>query len=143
MRYPFGPIDDFLGGSVGSQSEILGVTPRTILRWKRDGLRRDRAERLADLLHQHPWELWDEMRAEDVAEVERQEEERRQRKREARRRSYQRNREKVLARQAAYDAANRDVKRRYARAHYRLNRERYLEQQRERDARKRAEREAS
>ena len=66
-RYSYEPIAAYLGGTPGTQAELLGVDRRQIYRWQERGLTRDQAERVAEGFRLHPLELWPEM----VSEVER------------------------------------------------------------------------
>lgn len=132
-RWPYEPLDRLLGGTVGTQAEHLGTTRRNILRWRADGLSRKTAERLADTVRSHVYELWPSMVDLDAAEAEEAEEQRKARRREYRRRYYLANRERELERQRARDEADAEIKRRYARWYYQANRERVLVEQRRRD----------
>ena len=75
MRLPFGPVerrvglarrpvDDFAEGGIReygtcrSCAEQLGVTMRTVIRYRKDGLSLDQADRVAFALGLHPFDLW-------------------------------------------------------------------------------------
>lgn len=51
----FDPLDDASGSVLADR---YGTTRRTIVRWRRDGLRLAVAEQIADRLGVHPLELW-------------------------------------------------------------------------------------
>lgn len=102
------PLEAFLGGNAGTQAEHLGVTARTIHRWKQQGIRRRVAEQLAERFSLHPYELWTELLDIDLAEAEQTEAERRERKNAYRRAHYRRNRDRELAERRRYYAENRD-----------------------------------
>ena len=150
-RYPYGPVEAFLGSSDGDAASELGVNRRTVQRWKAEGLSRDQLDRICDRLRVHPYEVLPELRDHDLADAEQAERERRERVREIDRRSWRK-------RWAAMTEEQREAKREYARRYrqearaatsvsrrryYQQNRERELARQRDYDARKRAERQAS
>lgn len=70
MRYPFAPVEAFIAGTDGDAARELGVSIRTIQRWKNGDLDRDRAEQVADALRVHPYELWPAMRDHDLSILE-------------------------------------------------------------------------
>lgn len=155
MRYPWAPLEPYFGTD-GDAASILGVTRRSVQRWKSDGLPLTQAERIADIVGEHPYILWPEMREFVLAGVERlcaspscdqgflihpQAPARRYcsdvcRSRESMRRKYKKDPASKRHRVKQYDEANRETKRRYNRSYYRRNRERILAQQRERYHRK-------
>lgn len=102
------PIADYLGGTDGTQAEILGVSRRQVQRYKTDGLSREHAERIAELLKLHTVELWPEVLEHDLAAAEEHERRRREAKNAYRRRYYQQNRERELADRRRYYAENRE-----------------------------------
>jgi hypothetical protein len=85
-RYSFTPVRDRLVASLGTDrigsdgkvqpvgvptwAKTLGEHMVTVQRWRRSGLNRDQAERVADALREHPYVLWPEMRDEDLAAAE-------------------------------------------------------------------------
>ncbi len=64
--FPLDPLVDVVAGRVGpapSASQVacqVGVTERTVLRWRTNGLTRDAADRCATALYLHPVNIWDE-----------------------------------------------------------------------------------
>lgn len=107
-RYDYEPIDVLLGGNIGTQAEILGVTRRTVHRWKANGLSREQAERVADTVRSLSYELWPEILDDAIDAAKLSDEERRQAKNEYRRRYYLANRERELAHRRDYYERNRD-----------------------------------
>lgn len=58
-RYEFEPLARAAGGgSARDLAERLGVTSRTIFRWKADGIPDVQADRAAIAIGQHPALLW-------------------------------------------------------------------------------------
>lgn len=117
-RYSYQPVADLLGGTNGTQAEILGTTRRTVIRWTQEGLSREKAEELADRLRSHVYELWPEMLEHDAEDAEDAERRRREAKNAYRRAYYQRHRDRELAHRRAYYEENRDRILRKASARY-------------------------
>lgn len=65
-RYSYDPVASFLGGTVGTQAELLGVAKRTVQRYANKGLTREQAEDVADRFGLHVYELWPDMREGDL-----------------------------------------------------------------------------
>lgn len=68
-RYSYQPVAEYLGGSARTQAEILGVTSRTIVRWKSSGLLRRQAEHVADTLRAVPYEFWPRILDENIIAI--------------------------------------------------------------------------
>jgi hypothetical protein len=111
------PLLAVAGGSAADIAARLGVTQRTVERWKAEGLSERQADNVAVALGLHPFEIWPELLEAELARQEELERERR-RQRQERQREYQ----------AAYRERNRESARRYARAYYRRNRAAFIAQ---------------
>lgn len=57
-RWPWAPLGDLLGGSLGTQGDRLGVDSAQVCRWRRAGLTDAMADRCAIRLGRHPREVW-------------------------------------------------------------------------------------
>ena len=58
-KLPFGPLDVVLGEqSERATAALLGVAPRTVTRWRLDGLTWAQADELAVRIGLHPLEVW-------------------------------------------------------------------------------------
>jgi hypothetical protein len=153
VRYPFDPLTVAVGPSSSSRDVAVacGVSVRTVVRWKQDGLTTSAACKAADAIREHPFLLWPDMAARSLEAAEAAERAQHERTKEIQRRSW---RKKWARMSEAQKEAKRDYVRDYRaqargairaqrRRYYAANRERELERQREYDARKRAERRAS
>lgn len=60
-RYPFATLEALLGWPSASELAVMaGTTPRTVARWRTDGLSRMLADAVAVLCGFHPAEVWPE-----------------------------------------------------------------------------------
>jgi hypothetical protein len=74
---PFGPFDQRLANPTGRRSaadlaDLLGVAPRTIVRWRAHGIPAPAADRAATRIGLHPHDIWDPLfydLAEDLHEL--------------------------------------------------------------------------
>lgn len=159
-RYPFAAVEAFMACPPADAfedglprtnallAERIGVTRRTIARWRGQGLSIIQADRVATALHRHPMELWPTWLEDRLAEAEVAEQERLERRRAAARRYAAKRRRDpaVRARDAAYMRAYRasprarEIDRQRSARWYRENRERALQRQRDYDRTVRAER---
>lgn len=66
IRYPIEPLVEIVAGRVGpgpsaeAVAQRVGVTERTVLRWRHNGLTRNAADHAATALYLHPVNIWDE-----------------------------------------------------------------------------------
>lgn len=69
-RYSFDAVVDELRCTTNEMlAEHLGVTARSVMRWKAEGLTRRQAENIADKVRSHCYELWPEALDHDFADV--------------------------------------------------------------------------
>lgn len=57
-RWPYGPLEEALGGSLREQADRLGVHERQVYRWRDYGLSDDMADRCAIRAGLHPAIVW-------------------------------------------------------------------------------------
>lgn len=71
--YPFAPLDALIADDTTlAAARRLGVSPRTVHRWREDGrLSEQQADRAAVALNLHPFELWPEMAEHAIADMSR------------------------------------------------------------------------
>jgi endogenous inhibitor of DNA gyrase (YacG/DUF329 family) len=78
-HYSFKPVEQLLIARLGDQAvvrpgvpsfaEFLGEHRRQVARWRSSGVSRSLADRIADRLSLHVYELWPEMRDDDIADL--------------------------------------------------------------------------
>jgi hypothetical protein len=148
-RYPFAPLAAAMQLSEAHACRVLNLSGSTAVEYRRRGLTRRVADRLAVAAGLHPYEVWPEMVDDDIADTQAAEAARLERKRASARRFAAKMRAQrradpaahatYLAEQAAYRARARRAINASRRAYYRNNRERELARQREYDRRRRQE----
>lgn len=120
-RFPFGTLDKLTGWSANRWATEAGVTSRTIVRWRNEGVPEKHADRLAVAAGFHPAEVWPEWIDRHVAELDRRDEERRRKARERMRRLYRTNpeyRARQIERRRAYYRQAGDYERARERRRY-------------------------
>jgi hypothetical protein len=157
--YSFKPVEQLLIARLGDQvlggqaivkpgtpmfAEFLGEHRRQVARWRSSGVSRSLADRIADRLGLHVYEIWPEMRDDDIEDLEAKV---RAAAAARKRRQYAHRRDEILKRNRRYrqEAAraiqvqrrrryreNAEIERARSRAYYEANRERMKEAARRR-----------